>query len=116
MLARLQPGELVPPHIYISDYATGLIPEWTVVERERHGILTILTLIDPATPHTNLIDPTGYVAHEIFAAPERVLCSPAYLWRPGGIKRRNQFCDIRQEARKIAERLAGVKHGSYEPR
>lgn len=119
-LAGLVEGDIIPASVYIHDYANGGIPEWTIRERQESGILTILTLIDPATPHKNRPElapgVTGYAALELFLAPERVLTGPVYLYYPGCVRARTKLSDARQEARRIAERLSGVAQGSYEPR
>jgi hypothetical protein len=98
--------------IYAGDYASGVIPEWRVAEREVHSMLIILTLIDPKTEQPGLAGQKTYVAHDIFFQPTKVLAGQYYLYFPGCIHARNALCDVRQEARKIAEQLMGKKRES----
>jgi hypothetical protein len=116
VLVALAVGDLVPHQVLINDYKSGIIPAWSVAEREESGILTVLTLIDLNTQKSDVFSQgSAYCAYDVFTAPERVLAGPMYLYFPGCIHARNQLGDIRQDARVMAERMAGVKQGLWEP-
>jgi hypothetical protein len=100
VLVGLFTHDVVPPEIYISDYENGEVPQWEVVEREEHGILTILTLIDKIQPLAGV---------EVFACATKILAGPHYRYSPGCVKARNPLCDIRQNARQMADRMKAGK-------
>ena len=90
-LAALHVGDVVPPAVYISDYDTDTIPEWTVRSREldTYGHLT-LVLIDPNMPiAATLWEPAAEVARTIHSSPRRTLATPHSQLRPGYGRRRD---------------------------
>jgi hypothetical protein len=111
----IKPGERIPEQIYVQDYRDGSIPPWTVQECSPCGNGLYLTLIDPTTRHGYGYPANSYVGLDLITMPTRTLAGGLYLYYPGPecVRRRNQFCDVRQEARKIAERLAGERRGAF---
>jgi hypothetical protein len=116
-LSPLQVGESVPSTVYISDYSNGVIPVWQVVERQEVGAGgVILTLIDQATFERPSLWNGGretWVGKDIFCFPEKTLAGIEYCYFAGCGHARHMLHDIRQEARKMAERHDKVKRGAY---
>ena len=108
-VAHLDIGQMLPEQVFVSDYDDGFIPRWQIAERD--GCFT--TLIDLDTLHRSYYGARCYVAVDVVFLPTRTLCGKHYTYFPGCTHARDMLGDIRQEARKIAERLAGVKRGSF---
>lgn len=108
-VAHLAIGQMLPLQVFVSDYDNGSIPRWQIAERE--GCFT--TLIDLDTLHRSLYGERCYVGIDMIFLPTRCLYGKHYTYFPGCTHARNTFGDARQEARKIAERLAGVKQMSF---
>jgi hypothetical protein len=83
--AALHVGNIVPLEIYISDYDTDTVPEWTVRSREtgEDGVL-LLVLIDPnsAIPAT-LWEPAAEVARLVLSSPRQSLATSHYQLKHG---------------------------------
>jgi hypothetical protein len=108
-VAHLQIGEMLPEQVFISDYADGFIPRWQLAERDG----CMYTLIDVDTLHSAHYAERCYVGVDVVFLPTRCLCGRHYTWFPGCVHARHMFGDVRQEARKIAERMASKKQGTF---
>lgn len=96
ILAALPVGAVVPSEIYISDYANGGRPAWTVVGREPLGdVGHCLTLEDPG--NGDMFDRPTIV---VLTFPRKTLRTPpqmAGLSGPPVVT--GKLCDLLQQAR-----------------
>jgi hypothetical protein len=117
MIVLLHVGAIIPPQVYIQDYADGQIPEWRIAEREPIGVESfILTLVDSATQRTRMPEgDSSFVGHDVIFMPTRTLGGHNYLYFPGCVHARHMFGDIRQHGRCIREDALGLKRGSLAP-
>ena len=115
-LASLQAGDVLPPEVYISDYATGQIPAWTVHSSEQKGSMLQLILIDPdATIQETLWEPAAVIARQVLTGSRLSLATPHYQLKEGyGPK--NMMCDLIQQARYVAKCLQKEKHAASNAR
>lgn len=95
-LAPLQPGDVVPPDVYIADYADGRRPAWSVAGRVALGADGVrLTLVDPG--NGDLFDQAAVI---VLAFPAKCLRTPMQLHGAlgeavvGGV-----LCDLTQQGR-----------------
>ena len=79
-------GDLVPPHLYISDYTNGVVPAWRVLERVDAAML-LFVLVD---------GDNGDVRVFLLISTTRALRSPQYI----GEEKPGQLCDLYQQHRK----------------
>lgn len=79
-LYPLQEGDQIPLHVYVSNYDTGTIPSWTVIQR-LGGCRFLLVIIDP---NAEPVAPKCYpVACNIIGTPSTVLATPHYQLKEG---------------------------------
>ena len=102
-LKDLQPGDLVPPALYVLDYRDGERPRWQVqaVEELDSGGRK-LTLVDPDNGKDDLFaDLLPTVSLVVLTWPTKTLRTQPFLFGTSF----NTLCDLDQQARHVA-RLA----------
>lgn len=104
LLAPLQVGSLVPSQIYVSDYADGTRPAWTVVARESLEAGGVrLDLEDP--DNGDMFDRVRII---VLAFPSKVLRTPP---QPHGISPSivgSKLCDLAQQGRYAQKKVANA--------
>ena len=116
LLAALAPGDVIPPEVYVADYADGSIPDWRIQSREAANGVVMLVAFDmsntyaagslPASQGTTQFSLFGdghvcYPAVRILSSQAKTLrCHPVEFngeWP-------NTLCDMIQQATHIGGR------------